>query len=97
MINLSAFESHEFVVGIAVAAILISALVASSLFRNLALALAGGLIVMLYTQGGVDALVGASKMLETEIRRLPDFSHGLVVGLAIAAVMLLGMRQRSSS
>jgi hypothetical protein len=94
--NLSALESHEFVVGIAVAAILISALFASSLFRNIALALAAGSIVMLYAQGGVDALVGASKLLETEIRRLPDFSHGLVVGLAISAVLLVGLRQRSA-
>ena len=39
-LNLSAFQSQEFVVGIAVAAILVSALIASSMFRNIALALA---------------------------------------------------------
>ena len=41
-LNLSAFQSQEFIVGIAVAAILVSALVASSMFRNIALALAAG-------------------------------------------------------
>ena len=41
-LNLTAFQSQEFIVGIAVAAILVCALAASSLFRNLALALAAG-------------------------------------------------------
>ena len=44
-LNLSALQSQEFIVGIAVAAILVSALVASSMFRNLALALAAGAVV----------------------------------------------------
>ena len=59
-LNLSAFQSHEFIVGIAVAAILVSALVASSLFRNVALALAAGAVVLLYLQGGVAALIATS-------------------------------------
>ena len=61
--------SNEFLVGVAVAAIVISALVASSLFRNLALALAAGAVVLLYLQGGIGALIATSKMVETEIRR----------------------------
>ena len=56
-LNLTAFQSQEFIVGIAVAAILVSALCVSSLFRNLALALAAGAVVLLYMQGGVPALV----------------------------------------
>jgi hypothetical protein len=95
-INLTAFQSQEFIVGVAVAAILVSAMVASSLFRNLSLALAAGAIVLLYMQGGVGALVATSTVLEGEIKSLPDFSHGLVVGLAIAAVLVLGLRQRAS-
>ncbi len=95
-LNLTALQSHEFIVGIAVAAIIVSALVASSLFRNIALALAAGAVVLLYLQGGVGALMATSRVLETEIRALPDFSHGLVVGLAICAVLLLGLRPRSS-
>jgi hypothetical protein len=39
--------SNEFIVGVAVAAIVISALVASSLFRNVALAIAAGAVVLL--------------------------------------------------
>jgi hypothetical protein len=95
-LNLSAFQSQEFIVGIAVAAILVAALVASSMFRNIALALAAGAVVLLYLQGGVPALLATSQMVEKEIRALPDFSNGLIVGLAVSAVFLLGMQKRSA-
>jgi hypothetical protein len=95
-LNLSVLQSHEFIVGIAVAAILVSALVASSLFRNVALALAAGAVVLLYLQGGVAALVAMSSVLEKEIRALPEFSNGLVVGLAVSAVLLVGLQKRSA-
>jgi hypothetical protein len=95
-LNLSAFQSQEFIVGIAVAAIMVSALVASSLFRNLALALAAGVVVLLYLQGGAAALIATSGVVEKEIRSLPDFSNGLVVGLAVSAVLLLGLQKRSA-
>ena len=95
-LNLSAFQSQEFIVGIAVAAILVSAIIASSMFRNIALALAAGAVVLLYLQGGVPALVGITQVVEKEIRALPDFSNGLIVGFAVAAVFLLGMQKRSA-
>src|SRR3954469_8928225 len=95
-LNLQALQSQEFIVGIAVAAIMVAALVASSLFRNIALALAAGAVVLLYLQGGVGALVAMSSVVEKEIRALPDFSNGLIVGLAIAAVFLVGLQKRSA-
>ena len=95
-INLAAFQSQEFVVGIAVAAIMVCALAASSLFRNLALALAAGATVLLYLQGGVPALIATSGMVEKEIRAMPDFSNGLIVGLAVSAVLLLGLQRRTA-
>jgi hypothetical protein len=91
------FDSQEFIVGLAVAAILLSALVVSSLFRNVAFALAAGAIVLFYMQGGVPGLVAISKVVQTEFRAIPEFSRGLMVGLAMAGVFLLGVRQRSSS
>ena len=94
--NLTVFQSQEFIVGIAVAAIVVSALVVSSLFRNLALALAAGAVVLLYLQGGVPALVMTSTVVEKEIRALPDFSNGLVVGLAVSAVLLIGLTKRNA-
>ena len=96
-LNLSAMQSHEFIVGIGVAAIIIAALVASSLFRNIALALAAGAVILLYLQGGIEALMAMSNVLEKEIRAIPDFSNGLVVGLGVSAVLMIGMRQRSHS
>ena len=98
MLNLQSLTSlsNEFLVGVAVAAIVISALVAPSLFRNVALALAAGAVVLLYLQGGIAALIAMSKLVETEIKATPDFSQGLMVGLAIWAVFLVGMRQRAS-
>jgi hypothetical protein len=95
-LNLSLLQSHEFIVGAAVAAILVAALVASSLFRNVALALAAGAVVLLYLQGGVSALIAMSSILEKEIRALPEFSNGLIVGLAISAVLLVGLQKRSA-
>jgi hypothetical protein len=95
-LSLTALQSHEFIVGIAVAAIVVGALAASSLFRNVAFALAAGAVILLYLQGGIGALLSTSKTLETEIRAIPDFSQGLVVGLGISALLLLGLRQRSS-
>ena len=95
-LDLTVFQSHEFIVGIAVAAILVAALVASALFRNVALALAAGAVVLLYLQGGVAALMAISATVEHEIRALPNFSNGLVVGLAISAVFLVGMQKRSA-
>ena len=92
-----AFDSPEFLVGLAVAGILLSALVVSSLFRNVAFALAAGAIVLLYVQGGVPGLIATSKVVESEFRSIPEFSRGLMVGLAMAAVFLLSIRQRSSS
>ena len=95
-INLAAFQSQEFVGGIAVAAIMVCALAASSLFRNVALALAAGATVLLYLQGGVPALIATSGMVEKEIRAMPDFSNGLIVGLAVSAVLLLGLQRRAA-
>jgi len=95
-LNLAAFQSQEFVVGIAVAAILVCALAASSLFRNVALALGAGVVVLLYLQGGVQALIATSSVVEKEIRSLPDFSNGLVVGLAVSAVLMIGLQKRAA-
>jgi zinc transporter ZupT len=96
-LSLSMLENHEFVVGLAVAVIMLSAFVASALFRNVALALAAGSIVLLYVQSGVPGLLALSKVLENEIKTIPDFSQGLMVGAAVSVVLLLGLRQRRTA
>ena len=90
-------QSHEFAVGAAVAAILLGAFFASSLFRNVALALAAAGVVMLYLQGGVASLLTLSKTLETEFLAIPNFSTGLMVGAAAVVILLLGVRKRAFS
>ena len=45
---------------------------------------------------GVPALLATSAMVEKEIRAMPDFSNGLVVGFAVSAVFLFGMQKRST-
>jgi zinc transporter ZupT len=92
--DVSAFQSREFVVGVAVAAILLSALIASSIFRNVALALAAGAIVVLYLQGGVPALLATSQVVEKEVLAIPEFAKGLLIGFAVAAVLLFSLQRR---
>lgn len=92
---MSILQNQEFIVGVAVAVIVLGAFLASSLFRNLALALAAGAVVLLYAQSGVPGLLAVSKVLESEIKAIPDFSQGLLVGAAISVVLLFGLRQRS--
>jgi hypothetical protein len=98
-LNMSLLQSHEFVVGVAVAAIMLSALFASSLFRNiaLALALAAGAIVVIYLQGGIASLLTVSHTLETEVRTIPDFASGMLVGTATVIVLFLGFRPRRTA
>ena len=95
--NMAILQSHEFIVGAIVAAILLSALFASSLFRNIALALAAGGVVVLYLQGGVGNLLALSHTLETEIQTVPNFSNGMIAGFAVMVVLFLGFRPRTSS
>ena len=97
MLSMSLLQSHEFMVGVAVAAIMLSALFASSLFRNIALALAAGAIVVLYLQGGIANLLTLSRSLETEVRAIPDFASGMLVGVAIVVVLYLGFRPRRTA
>ena len=42
------------------------------------------------------ALIATPGMVEKEIRAMPEFSNGLVVGFAVAAVFLFGMQKRSA-
>lgn len=95
--DMAMFQSHEFVVGAVVAAILLSALFGSSLFRNIALAFAAGALVVIYIQGGVPSLVAMSKVLEMEFRAIPDFATGMLVGGAVASILIVGFRPRTSS
>jgi hypothetical protein len=95
--NMALLQSHEFIVGAVVAAILLGAFFGSSLFRNVALALAAGGVVLLYLQGGVANLVAISQTVANEFRAIPNFSKGMMVGVAITTILMLSFRPRTSS
>jgi hypothetical protein len=94
MSSLAWLQSQEFVVGIVVGVILSSTFAAASLLRSIALALAAGGIIALYLQGGIPNLVAVSRMLVTEFRANSDFSNGMLIGIAIGAIVVLGFRRR---
>jgi len=95
--DMAMFQSHEFVVGTIVAAILLSALFGSALFRNIGLAFAAGALVVVYLQGGIPTIMAISKSLETEFRAIPDFTTGLLVGGGVVSALLLGLRPKTST
>ena len=97
LFDTAVLQTHEFLVGAIVAAILLGAFFASSLFRNIALALAAAGVVFLYVQGGVPGLITLSKTLETEALANLNFSTGLAVGAAAITLLMLGFRQRALS
>ena len=97
LLDPAVLQSHEFAVGAGVAAIMLCAFFASSLFRNVALALSAAGVVFLYVQGGVAGLIALSKTLETEVLANPNFSTGLAVGAAGAILLILSIRQRALS
>src|SRR5262245_46136991 len=90
-------QSHEFAVGAGVAAIMLCAFFASSLFRHVALALAAAGVVFLYVQGGVAGLIAISQTLENEALANTNFSIGLAVGGAAAVMLMMSIRQRALS
>ncbi len=95
--DMAMFQSHEFIVGAVVAAVLLGALFGSSLFRNIGLAFAAGVLIVLYVQGGVPNLLALSKTVETEFRAIPDFTTGLLVGGAVVSLLLVSFRPKTSS
>jgi hypothetical protein len=97
LFDTAVLQSHEFAVGAGVAVILLGAFFASSLFRNVALALAAAGVVLLYVQGGVPGLLTLSKTLETEALANFNFSTGLAVGAAAVTLLMLSIRQRALS
>ena len=85
--------SFEFIVGIAVGKILFGALVASPLFRSIALALGALAICLLYLSEGVTGILSLAHALRVDFVARPDFSKGLAVG-AIVAFVVFGIYQK---
>lgn len=87
--------NFEFWIGLTVGKILLGALFASNLFRNLAFAGAGVCVVALYYKGGIAALIFAAQSNYLDFLSRPDFMKGLAVGAGIAALAVGLFRLRS--
>lgn len=88
--------SKEAVVGFAIAAVLVSALLWSPLFRNFALAAAATGIVYLYVQQGLTGIHAIADKLTADAGSEPDLLKGLYVGLAaMFAVFSISMLRRT--
>lgn len=84
------FGNFDFLVGIAAGKILLGALMASALFRSIALAGAAIAICFLYFQKGVVGLLFAARLVTADFMIRPDFSKGFALG-AILALVVFGM------
>lgn len=85
--------NFDFLVGVAAGKILLGALFASTLFRNIALALTASAICFLYFQKGVAGLLAAARIVTLDFTIRPDFSKGFALG-GILALVVFGMYLR---
>ena len=93
-LNLSAFQSQELVVEIAVAAVVGCALCASSVFRNIALAAQPAASCSSICRAGVPVIITSLGGSGKGNPGVTGLLKKMVVGLAVSAVLLLGMQER---
>jgi hypothetical protein len=89
--------NFEFMVGVAVGKILLGALLASSIFRNLALAAGASAVCFTYFQKGVPGILQTAHVLTGDFSARPSFSLGLALG-ALLGIIVFGafLRRRPS-
>jgi len=86
MFRLEATMTQEFATGIVMAMIITSALMFSWIFRNIALALAAGAIIMAFIHGdGILGLMTVSRLMIEQYNFHPEFGRGALVGAMTAA------------
>jgi hypothetical protein len=91
------FTNYDFLVGIAVGKILLGALFASALFRNIALAAMASVICFVYFQNGVGGILTLAHSLRIDFIARPDFSKGVALGAILAFLVFGFYRRRSAS
>ena len=78
--------SQEMITGLAMSAIVTVALFSSWIFRNIALALAAGAIVLAFIHGdGILGLMTVSRLMMDQYQLHPEFSRGALIGAMAAA------------
>jgi hypothetical protein len=81
-------DAQQAVTGVFAALIISNALMFSWIFRNVALALAAGGIVLAFTHGdGVNGVMSVSQLIVDQYNSHADFGRGALLGAITAAAM----------
>lgn len=90
-------QNYDFIVGCVAGAILIGAVIASSLFRNLFLAVVASAVVVLYFRYGINGLLKYGKVVIADFVIFhPYFGQGIVAGGLLIIVITAAARTRSA-
>ena len=90
-------QNYDFIVGCVTGVILIGALIASSLFRNLFLAAVASAVVVLYFQYGINGLLKYGKVVTADFVIFhPYFGQGVVAGGLLIFIIAAAARTRSA-
>lgn len=81
------FVGFEFLVGVAVGKILLGAMFASWIFRNVALATTAFALCFVYIREGVAGILILAHRVQIDLFIRPDFSKGLAVGAIVAFIV----------
>jgi len=86
--------NQESIAGATVGVVLFSALLASSLFRNLTLAALGCGILFLYFRHGIGGFLRVGHLMSADLLLHPEFAHGLAIGSVATFAIFLAARSK---
>ena len=93
---MNAVTNFEFLVGVAAGKILLGAVVASPLFRNLTLAAAAVALCFTYMHGGVSEIISIANKVQTDLFTRPNFAKGLAARAVVAFLVFGVIRNRGA-
>lgn len=85
---LSITSQFDFLVGAAIGAVLLSALVLAPVFRTLVLTTAAGAVLFVYFSDGAAGLLYRAHDLRLDVLSRPDFAKGIAVGMLLAGKLI---------
>jgi hypothetical protein len=94
---MSHIVSFEFLVGVAVGKILLGAMLASSIFRNVALAVGASGVCFVYFQKGVVGVLEAGHIVVADFALRPSFSQGVALGAMLGFLVFGAYLKRGRS
>lgn len=95
---MNVIQNQEFIAGMLMSGVIVSAFCASSVFRNLALAALAGLVCWVFLKsGGVVGVVALVTAFRFEFAANPIFVQGACVGAVVIVAVMLALRKRRPS